>query len=182
MLQCRAWLGETNLCHLKTGEKIQVEMSCFGIDCSGTGKSKVIAMVIRDITEHILASESLRASEHRVRLATEATGVGIWDWNVETNSLRWDDQMFHIYGITPTPKGLINLDEWAALLVPEDLPQHEAIFQDTIQRLDHCTREFRIRRRSDRGGAHHSVGGNRTHGHGTMREMDGGNEHGHHRA
>ena len=64
--------------------------------------------IVRDITAKIQAERDLRASEQRLRLAAETTGVGVWEWNVERNTIIWDAQMFRNYGVTPTPGGAIN--------------------------------------------------------------------------
>ena len=43
-----------------------------------SGNRRVVG-VVQDITERKEAEDALRASEHRMRVAAEATGVGIWD-------------------------------------------------------------------------------------------------------
>lgn len=43
----------------------------------------------RNTTERAQAEHALRASQERARAATTATGVGIWEWNVVTNTVRW---------------------------------------------------------------------------------------------
>lgn len=91
----------------------------------------------------------LRAGEQRIRLATEATGVGLWEWDLATNTERWDEQNFRIHGIEPTPDRELTYDEWRGAVLPEDLPQQEAILHDTVAQLGRRTRRFRIRRRSD---------------------------------
>ncbi len=40
--------------------------------------------VLRDHTERRVAELALRASQQRITLATEATEIGIWEWNVHT--------------------------------------------------------------------------------------------------
>lgn len=102
-----------------------------------------------DITERVITQQLMRASGDRMRLAMEATGVGIWEWNLATNEVRWDDQMFRIYGIHPTPNGLVTYDLWRNTVMAEDLNPQENILQETIRRLGHSRREFRIRRVSD---------------------------------
>ena len=102
-----------------------------------------------DIAVRRAAEERLRASQERTRLATEATAVGIWEWNVLTNTIRWDAQMFSLYGIAPTPDGLVQYSEWSTAVMPEDLPEQERILQDTARRRGESHREFRIRRRND---------------------------------
>jgi len=95
------------------------------------------------------AEEKLRASEERTRLATEATEVGIWEWNILTNVIRWDAQMFRLYGIAPTADGFVQYSDWSQSMLPNYLPENERTLQDTVHRGGQRQREFRIRRRDD---------------------------------
>ncbi len=107
-------------------------------------------LAVIDIRERMSATQSQRDSDQRMRLATEATGVGIWEWNLTTGQIRWDAQVFKIYGITPTPDGLIDYSTWSNSVLPEDLPRSEEILQATIRELGRSTREFRILRNDDK--------------------------------
>ena len=93
--------------------------------------------------------EALRESEERTRLATEATGVGIWEWNVLTTQIRWNATMFSIFGVTPTPDGVVPYGAWRNAVLPEDLAEQEAVLQDTVRHCKRNTRAFRIRRAND---------------------------------
>jgi len=101
-----------------------------------------------DITALKEAQDEMRANEQRMRLATEATGVGIWEWNLFTNRIHWDAEMFRIYGIAPTADGDMQYADWSQAVLPEDLPRQEEILQDTARRHGHSQREFRIRHRA----------------------------------
>lgn len=114
-------------------------------------KGRVVRLlsVSRDITERKQAEAELRDGEQRMRLATEATGVGIWHWNVVTGRIRWDAQMFRIYGVTPTSDGFVEYGTWSGAVLPEDLPRQEEVLQETVRCRGNSSREFRIRREGD---------------------------------
>ena len=59
----------------------------------------VIASILVDITERKQAEQELRAYSHRLALATEAAVMGVWEWDVATNAVPWDDRMFQMYGL-----------------------------------------------------------------------------------
>ena len=106
-------------------------------------------LAVRDVTEQKAIEARLQDSLNRVQLATEATAVGIWEWNVLDNTIRWDAQMFRLYGMPPTADGVLQYGDWTAAVVPHDLHDQERILQDTAQRGGRSRREFRIRRRDD---------------------------------
>jgi PAS domain S-box-containing protein len=115
----------------------------------GTGKIIGASKVARDITGRRQTEVTLRANQEHMRLATEATGVGIWAWNIQTQQIHWDAQMFRIYGMEPTPNGIVSYDTWAGAVLPEDLAREEALLQATLLRLGRGNREFRVLRKSD---------------------------------
>jgi PAS domain S-box-containing protein len=108
------------------------------------GKIIGSSRVVRDITERNAVEEALQANEERMRLATAATGVGIWEWNLFTGFIRWDAQMFRIYGVAPTTDGLVTYETWRRALLPADLAPQEELLAETVRRLGNSTRDFRI--------------------------------------
>jgi PAS domain S-box-containing protein len=98
---------------------------------------------------HTKIEQALRDNEQRMRLATEATSVGIWEWNILTNQIHWDTQMFRIYGIEPTLDGFVQYATWRGRVLPEDLPHQEQEIQKAISQLEDNCREFRILRADD---------------------------------
>lgn len=90
-------------------------------------------------------TDKLSAIEERRRLALGAAGVGIWDWDIKTNTLTWDDTMFLIYNI-PEESFTNSYSSWTTLVHPDDIGQTN----DAIQRcLSHkgspYSFKFRVR-------------------------------------
>jgi len=54
---------------------------------------------IRNITERKLVEEQINLITERLQLSTESAGIGIWDLNLQDNSLIWDKRMYELYGI-----------------------------------------------------------------------------------
>ena len=52
-----------------------------------------------DITKLKKTEELIKVNEARLSLAVKAGGVGIWDWDIVSDKLTWDDQMFVLYGV-----------------------------------------------------------------------------------
>ncbi len=113
------------------------------------GRPRQYVAIRADITDRKNAEVQLRESQQRTLLATEATEVGIWEWNVLTNMVWWDAQMFRIYGAAPTADGFIPYAAWTRSVLPEDLAAQEERLQETIRDGGRGEREFRIRRKDD---------------------------------
>ncbi|OQW32653.1 MAG: hypothetical protein A4E19_04625 [Nitrospira sp. SG-bin1] len=128
-----------------SGESIPVLLSARHLPVE---PGRFYCCIVSDLRRQHL-HEQLRQSEERLRLATTAAAVGIWEWNVKTNRIRWDTQMFTIYGAAPTADGFVPYETWSHAVVPEELPVQEGILWETVRRCGSSTRRFRIRRYRD---------------------------------
>ena len=54
----------------------------------------------RNITERKNYEETIKTFNERYLIASKAAGVGVWDWNLATNYLHWEDKMFELYDIS----------------------------------------------------------------------------------
>jgi PAS domain S-box-containing protein len=102
-----------------------------------------------DVTAMIEAEAALRESAERIRLATAATGVGIWEWDLATDQVHWDAEMFRIYGIEAVPGGIVPYSTWSNAVLPADLAAQEAVLRQKAPPGTQNRREFRIRRAID---------------------------------
>ena len=93
--------------------------------------------------EHKLLDYALRRSQERLTLATESARIGIWDWDLATNTLIWDARMYELYGIREQDfSGAY--DAWLAGLHPEDRARGNAAITAAIDGAEHFNIEFRV--------------------------------------
>ena len=103
----------------------------------------LIHSVGRDVTDRKAIEAQLIATNERFAMAASAAGLGFWDLDVLTNTLRWDEQMFRLYGRErlggPQP-----YDLWAESLHPEDRATSERALLGALGGGPMFDIEFRI--------------------------------------
>ncbi|MCJ8281865.1 MAG: PAS domain-containing protein, partial [Rivularia sp. ALOHA_DT_140] len=85
----------------------------------GTGNVVRMAGSQTDITERKLAEEQLRQSEQRFHLLARATNDAVWDWNLLTGKIWWNDSVQTLFGYSPQSIE-DNTDWWHRHIHPED--------------------------------------------------------------
>ena len=81
----------------------------------------------------------------RLKLATEASGVGIWEFDLVSKHYQWDEAMFALFGLNPRQANARN-DDWIKLLNPQDLQRMRDATRETIQQDKPFAMTFQIRR------------------------------------
>jgi diguanylate cyclase (GGDEF)-like protein/PAS domain S-box-containing protein len=91
------------------------------------------------------ATAALQQNAERLQLATGASAIGVWDYDLVTSELVWDDAMYTLYGIDKS--AVSNLYEaWHNSVLPEDYPSAAAVLQATVKQGVPYMPRFRIRR------------------------------------
>jgi len=104
----------------------------------------VIAMEnARLLTETRRSNLALRENEERYALVTQAVAEGIYEWDIQTNSLWISPRLIEIFGLAERS---LTAADWNSLVHPEDFPPYRAglraCFKGETPRLD-C--EYRVR-------------------------------------
>ncbi len=101
-----------------------------------------IASLSTDITDHVRSAEAIERISSRLQLATEAAGIGTWEWDIVRNKLVFDEQMFRLYGWS---KGQHTaLEVWNAAVHPEDRAAEHEISQRALRGEGTYDAEFRV--------------------------------------
>ena len=101
---------------------------------------------VRDVTESRRAEQGLRETEERYRLAARATNDAIWDWNLDTDHIRWNEAVQTLFGYAPDEVGPSGA-WWKSHIHPEDRERVKASIYAVIDGgAEHWTEEYRFMR------------------------------------
>ena len=67
------------------------------------------------------AEEALKESREQLALAIEGSGVGLWDWYVQTGKTMFNERWAAIVGYTLAELSPVSIDTWINLCHPDDL-------------------------------------------------------------
>src|SRR5215475_6761100 len=90
--------------------------------------------VIEDITARKEAEEKLRSNEERLRLASRAAGLGVFEWNVPLDLTIWEnDRMYELFGCALTDGAIGKTEFTERYLHPDDVARFEQALKDGMQ-------------------------------------------------
>ncbi|MCX6073577.1 MAG: PAS domain S-box protein [Campylobacterales bacterium] len=113
----------------KKGEIRDVTVSVQLIEFKG--KPHLFSMY-HDITSLKQYEQTLKTLSLRLSLATQAASIGVWEWDLESNTLTWDDRMYTIYGIEKDPNTQ-PYAMWHDAVDSQDIDRAEASLQRAIR-------------------------------------------------
>ncbi|ODS55366.1 MAG: histidine kinase [Agrobacterium sp. SCN 61-19] len=88
--------------------------------------------------------EELRAMSHRLGVALESSRIGVWEMDVSTDELRWDERIYNLYGLPlDTP---VTGELWRSMVHPDDVDAIEQGMQQAIEKQSSYTGRFRVTR------------------------------------
>lgn len=76
---------------------------------------------IQDITAWKKTRETLRASQKRLELAVNSTGVGLWDWEIPGGEIQVNDRWLEHLGYQAQELSPLDIDTWNQYIHPDDL-------------------------------------------------------------
>jgi PAS domain S-box-containing protein len=97
-----------------------------------------------DVTQQRELNQTLRLQERRLQLATQIAGVGIWERDLVTHEVHWEEQMYRLRGLNVddlrTPR---EIDE--QIMSPPALAERRRRIQRHLQDAEPYAFEFEVR-------------------------------------
>jgi PAS domain S-box-containing protein len=88
--------------------------------------------LVAEVGERRVAEESLRRSEERFQLLSRATNDTLWDWNLLTNDLWWNEHFFTMFGYREDEIEL-NVESWVSRVHPDDAERVGAEVHELVE-------------------------------------------------
>ncbi len=126
----------------KDGSTIDVEVNAKGVEIGGR---TYLYAASRDITQRKRDELALQSAHRRMRLATEAAGIGIWELDPGNDTLVWDDWMHRLYGTGPE-RFDVTFEAWKQCVHPDDRDRAVGAAETALREGRPFDSEFRILR------------------------------------
>jgi PAS domain S-box-containing protein len=124
----------------KDGQKFYITIN---LKPSFNNQQNSVIATVSESSKLKSAHDQLKNSNERLMIATEASQIGVWEFNVETEQLIWDAKMFLLYQKDPkTFSGKVA--EWKDALHTDDKMQTWQALELTIQENKKFDTTFRI--------------------------------------
>lgn len=106
----------------KDGHWVWIECRGACIDRDETGRAMRVVGTDNDITARKQADRRAKQVARRLQMALAISGVGVFEADLSSGAVDWDDRMYEIFGVSK--QNSIRLGEtWESLLHPDDLPR-----------------------------------------------------------
>jgi PAS domain S-box-containing protein len=89
------------------------------------------------------SQDALKASEQRLRLALDIAGIGIWEWDMVSDEVAWDQRQFELFGL-PEVEGNIPLSATTDVIHPDDREMLNKTAKKVFEGGESALNEFRV--------------------------------------
>ena len=137
---------ETQRLH-KSGRVIEISLSVFPL-FDAKGELRAISGIMRDISERKQTEVALKRSEASLKEAQKLTRLGSWEWDVQTDMVKWSDELYRIFELDEKNKKKITLDVYSSLIHPEDSSTVMATINKTFETKESYKITHRIKTNS----------------------------------
>ena len=127
----------------KGGHWVWVHGVAQPLEHDAAGRVTRIAGLMFDVTQERAASDQLRRAAGRLGLVLEASGMGIWESDLERGATLWDERMYRLLGLdaAATQPGL---EAFLAAVDPADRDRLRRLIAAALASGERFRAEFRV--------------------------------------
>ena len=132
------WIGQTK-------QKGRTDAPCFGFRSLRAASRIPFKRERKRVIEHRCGDYEMTGlvwDVEKLRMATDAAGITLWSWNVDTDRLEMDERGHFLWGVPNT--GTITFEILSARIHPKDLDRVRAAFAATRDMPGAYETDFRI--------------------------------------
>lgn len=93
---------------------------------------------IRDASERLAAEQKMLKTNLRMSIAADTAGIGVWEMDLHDKSIRWDDWMYRLYGVSKDDC-VSPSDVWNDCVHSDDKPRLRAALEQLEVESVHLT-------------------------------------------
>jgi PAS domain S-box-containing protein len=97
----------------------------------------------RSLAERDVLTDSLRSNEARLRLALDAANSGNWEWDLQTNTYTWSNEVWGLYGLEPHSCEP-SYETWLATVYPPDRELAQKVVAEAVRTGTELNLEYRV--------------------------------------
>ncbi|MGO7822725.1 EAL domain-containing protein [Rhizobium ruizarguesonis] len=127
----------------KDGHWVWIECRGACVEWDGDGVPTRIIGTDTDITARKQAEETLSRLSRRLDLALEVSRIGVFEADIEHDTVEWDDRLIAIYGLQGASRQIAS-DAWAKSLHPDDRERVLGLSDRSVERGRDFQQEYRI--------------------------------------
>ncbi|WP_172449207.1 PAS domain-containing hybrid sensor histidine kinase/response regulator [Bowmanella denitrificans] len=133
-------------CHLIKANRSTVPVSMVITAIRGTDNvTSGYLLIANDISEQKSIKAALEDTRDRLLMATSVAELGIWNWDVQSDELNWNDRMYEIYDYGTDIKSQgITYQHWRRRVHPDDIEMAESALMDVVLRDLEYNTKFRL--------------------------------------
>jgi len=107
--------------------------------------NKGLGGIIFDVTRQHKTLESLKVEKERIEVILEASQIGLWDWDIENDSVTWDAKCFEMLGYPPDAFP-INYATWVKLLHEDNAQSAQEEVRRQLEAGETFSVQFQLRK------------------------------------
>ena len=111
-----------------------------------TARKQIENSLVEERARLVSLLAQLQDANARFSIASDSAGIAIWEYEVATKTLVWDDRMYEIYGLA-RPNGSVTFEQWERALHPDDRAHCLAEVERALRGEAALDMEFRIVKR-----------------------------------